>query len=101
MNRIAIGKGGSWFDLDAASRWDEACEFDGRNMISRATGSQWDHELLFRTRQGTWIINQYSACQGSIETYEKVSEEEAARWVTGQGLEAPESLSSAVDSLEV
>ena len=101
MNRIAIGKGGSWFDLDTARRWDEACEFDGRNLISRATGSQWDHELLFKTQQGTWILNQYSAHQGTLESYEQINEEAAARWFTSQGLDAPKSLGSHVEGLEI
>ena len=56
MRRQALTDGtGRWFDLDAAKRFDEATIWDGRNRISLATGSQWDHEALYRT--GQWPLD--------------------------------------------
>lgn len=47
----------SWFELDKAEQVaDQVTEWDGRNHISRATGSQWVDEELWRTAGGAWVI---------------------------------------------
>ena len=46
-----------WFDRDAAKgRYDEDTRWDGSNHVSVATGSQWDHEMLYRTPQDRWVL---------------------------------------------
>jgi hypothetical protein len=70
-----------WFDRDAADRYSEATDWDGHNHISRATRSQWDHETLYRTTGGRWILNAWSRRQGSLETFEFVTAEDAKTWL--------------------
>ena len=54
QNRIVIqdeeGEStGRWFDPEKAEKWEEATRWTWQNHISRATGSQWEHEELSRT----------------------------------------------------
>ncbi|MBZ5574867.1 MAG: hypothetical protein LAO09_23685 [Acidobacteriia bacterium] len=45
MTRQALTDGsGAWFDRSAAEAFEESTTWDGRNHISDATGSQWNHE---------------------------------------------------------
>lgn len=80
MNRQPLDDGG-WFDLDTAEHWDEATRHDGRNMISIATGSQWDHEELYRTRKGLWVLHAWSQWQGSTESWQRLSTPIAIEWL--------------------
>jgi len=85
MNRIALTDGsGKWFDSDKAECYKEDTYHDGINLISKATGSQWEHEAIYLTKGGTFILNHWSNYQGSRETYEEISKEEAARWFAKQ-----------------
>lgn len=73
---------GSIVDTDNASdHWNEATRWDGNNHISVATGSQWGHERLYRSRRGRFYINRTSQWQGSVESCEWLSNETAARWL--------------------
>jgi len=74
------------FDASAAERWVEGCTFDGRNHISCATGSEWDHESLYRTKTGgRWVVRSYSDWQGAPDFYRFVSPEDACRWLVVNG----------------
>ena len=74
-----------WFDIDAAEKFSEDTYFDGSNMISKATGSQRAHEALYRTKGGRWVLNcWWSQWQGSRETYEFISDDEAREWLIAQ-----------------
>ena len=91
MRRIALTDGsGRWFDLDSAEKFDEATFWDGRNRISRATGSQWDHETLYRTKSGHWVKHWQSQWQGSVDRWELISDDEAARWLIQNGYDLVE-----------
>jgi len=82
MRRQALTDGtGRWFDLDKAERFEVATFWDGRNRISLATGSQWDHECLYRTVSGRWIKHWWSQWQGTVDRWEEISEAEAAAWL--------------------
>lgn len=72
---------GSWFDLECAEKFCESKHFDGRNYVSDATGSQWEHESLYRTRTGRWVKNAWSDWQGGYDTWEFVSAAEACSWL--------------------
>jgi len=90
MNRVNIydretQKLVGWFDIDAAEKFSEDTWFDGSNQISKATGSQWAHEALYRTKGGRWVLNRWSQWQGSRETWEFISETEAREWLLAQG----------------
>ncbi len=57
MQRTVLTEGsGRWFDASKAQAWEERTEWDGSNHISLATGSQWDHERLYRTAKGEWTV---------------------------------------------
>jgi len=72
---------GRWFDFDSVIDFDENSDWDGNNFISAATGSQWDHEKLYYTRSGRWILNEWSQWQGTTETYEEIGQETATQWL--------------------
>lgn len=84
-----------WFDSDAegAKEFKEDTNWDGNNSISVATGSQWDHEILYRTRKGAWVKNTWSQMQGTIERYFEIAEEDAAQWLLENGHELPDGFS--------
>lgn len=85
MARVPLTDDSSkWFDNEKAVKFGEDTWWDGRNRISRATGSQWNHEVLYYTKGGNWILNAWSQYQGSGESYETVSEETAIAWLISQ-----------------
>jgi hypothetical protein len=77
-----------WFDDDKATRYDEDTEFDGSNHISVATGTQWDHQGLYRTAGGRWVLFAFSDYQGTLPTYEFVSEDRAREWLLANSHDA-------------
>lgn len=82
MERKALTDGsGRWFDESSAVKFRETRRHNGNNWISRATGSQWNHEWLFYTRSGRWVLNCFSDYQGSLETYEEIDESDAIAWL--------------------
>jgi len=76
-----------WFDKDTAESWEEATYFNGNNHISKATGSQWEHETLFRTAKGRWVVFHRSQWQGSTDTWCEVSKADAVKWLLANGHE--------------
>ena len=87
MHRIAVNDPdtgavtGTWFDRDRATKYEEDRDYDGSRWISRATGSQWNHEVLFRTASGRWILNEWSQYGNRLEKYYEVSEATAHAWL--------------------
>ena len=82
MDRIAMTDGsGRWFDRDSADKFEEGMFWDGNNNISMATHSQTEHEELYRTASGKWVLNCWSQWQGVLETYEIVDDDFAAKWL--------------------
>lgn len=70
-----------WFNAETAELFKEATYWDGNNWISKATGSQWNHEALYLTASGAFILNTWSQWQGTCETYEKIGKKEAMEWL--------------------
>ena len=70
-----------WFDRAKAERFAEATRWDGNNHISIATGNQWDHEALYRTAGGRWVLHSWSQYQGRPERYQFVDDDEAREWL--------------------
>lgn len=102
MSRVALtDEGGRWFDDDKADRFDEDTYWNGSNHISKATGSQWEHEAMYRTAGGVWILNCWSQCQGSVETYEEISKKSAAAWFVKNGHEPHEDFEDEFNALEI
>ena len=75
---------GHWFDTSAAEKYDEATHWDGNNNISNATGSQWDHEMLYHSAKGAWIMHRWSQWQGRGESYAVISAKDAYAWLIAQ-----------------
>lgn len=100
MNRIALSDG-RWFDKDKARKYGEAREHDGNNYISKTTGSQWDHEALYLTAMGAWVLYRWSQYQGRLDTHKTIEPEQAARWLIRNDEELPESLAQFEQELEV
>lgn len=70
-----------WFDRAKAERFEEATHWDGNNHISHATGSQWDHEELYRTAGGRWVLHFWSQYQGHPCGYRFVGDDRAREWL--------------------
>jgi hypothetical protein len=80
-------------DTDNANKhWDENTRWNGNNHISVATGSQWEHQILYMSRRGRFYIERTSQWQGSTPSAEWVSNEEAARWLLANEHEIPDNL---------
>jgi len=105
MARTALtDNSGQWFDDSKADLYEEDTYHDGRNWISKATGSQWKHESIYVTKSGQFILNHYSNYQGSRETYESISKEEAAVWFAKQSFsddDIPDVFKKEVADLEI
>ena len=69
------------FNRDKATEYPEGTRFDGNNHISLATGTQWEHEALFRTAGGRWVLNWWSQWQGTVPTWQYVEPEWAREWL--------------------
>lgn len=87
----------------AARHWDEGTRWNGNNHISRATGSQWEHQTLYESRKGRYYVERTSQWQGSLPSAEWVSEQEAVRWLLTNEYEAddiPEKLRHLIEKIE-
>lgn len=83
MARVIVGD--SWFDDEKATHYEEDTYFDGNNHISAATGSQWEHERLYRTRTGKFVLNCWSQMSDSRESYEIIDDDQANAWLARNG----------------
>jgi hypothetical protein len=95
---------GKWFDPETAKTYEEKTRWDGSNHISLATGSQWNHETLFHTTSGAWVLLASSQWQGSLDSYTVITPAAAARWFAVNQYDdsdVPEELRSYLASEEV
>ena len=84
---------GRWFDPTKAKKWEEGTRWDGNNHVSLAPGCEkFDHETLYRTTGGSWIVYHWSQWQGSRDYYQQVSPEQAAEWLIACEHEIPKAL---------
>lgn len=91
---------GTVVDTDkATASWNEDTRWDGSNHISVATGSQWHHQTLFKSRKGRYYIEHTSQWQGAREHVEWVSLEEATRWLLANDRVLPEDLAHLEDEV--
>jgi hypothetical protein len=91
MTCVALTDGsGGWFNPDTSQRFEEDTFFDGKNRRSKATGEQWVHEVLYRTRLGNYVLQRWSQQDfGPWETYERISPERAVAWLIQNGYDLP------------
>ena len=75
-----------WFDPDKAEAFEERVEFDGRNFVSTAPGvGQFEHEILYRTAGGRWVICRWSQRAGVEPVHRFIGDREAREWLTIAG----------------
>lgn len=84
MSRVNLGEG-RWFETKRAKSWDENTRWNGNNHVSCATGTQWDHERLWRTGKGVYVLHHWSQWQGSGESWTIVDDHTAHTWLVDQG----------------
>ena len=84
---------------NATQHWNEDTRWNGNNHISVATGSQWEHQTLYRSRRGRYYLEHESQWQGSTSSAEWVSNEEAARWLLANNETVPEELEAVAESV--
>ena len=91
MTRQVLSDGsGRWFDLNQVEKFDEETRWNGSNHISCATGSQWEHQTLYRTKSRLWIIHAWSQWQGTLDSWTEISDDEAAIWLVENEHEHPD-----------
>jgi len=76
----------------ASAEWEEAIDWNGQNFVSRATGSKWEHETLYRSSKGRYYIERTSQRQGSSPYAELVTNKRAAAWLLANDHELPQDL---------
>lgn len=99
MARYRMSDGTVVDTKNATKSWEEATRWDGHNHISVATGSQWDHQTLYRSRRGRYYIEHESQWQCSAPSAEWVSNEEACRWLLANSREVPEELGGVAEEV--
>ena len=80
MDRVRLNCGG-WFNRASADSFEESTRWNGNNHISVNTGSQWDHEQLYKTAKGKWVLHSWSQWQGSTESWQVIGEHQAYAWL--------------------
>lgn len=85
-NRIALTDGSNtYFDKDHATEYDEDTNWDGHNYVSVATGSDFNHQILYRTANGRWVLHSWSQREGSMDKYEAIPDADAFGWLVCNG----------------
>ena len=87
-------------DTDRATKhWTEDTRWNGNNHISLATGSQWEHETLYRSRKGRFYVEHTSQWQGSTPHVNWVDNQTAVSWLLANGHEVPEELAALAEEI--
>lgn len=92
MTRYRMDDGKIVDTANATDTWGEERDFDGKNQISRNTGSQWEHETLYSSAKGRYYIVSTSDWQGSQSTARWVEDREAVGWLLLNEHEMPAEL---------
>jgi hypothetical protein len=74
----------------ATESWNEATDFNGSNHISVNTGSQWDHERLYKTAKGRYWLESYSQRDRVACEARWTEPREAAEWLLANDHKLPD-----------
>ena len=86
MARHTISNGVIVDTTDCAKSWDEDSCWDGRKHVSRATGSEWNHQGLYLTKDGRYYVLHWSQWKDADPPFATfVSKQEAAAWLLKNG----------------
>lgn len=92
MARFKMDDGAIIDTKKALQSWEECTDWNGNNHISRATGSQWNHETLYKSAKGNYYIVSSSQIQGNMDYARWVTPQDAARWLLLMEEDLPEDL---------
>jgi hypothetical protein len=70
-----------WFDPDKAENIVDDTRWDGNNSVSVHASDRFAHEALYRTAKGRWVLHRWSQRQGSVPTYEFITDDTARTWL--------------------
>lgn len=84
----------------AKHSFDETTRWDGRNHISVATSSQWEHETLYQSAKGRYYVEHRSQWQGSTPSARWVEPAEAAAWLLMNEHEVPDDLDETANAIK-
>ncbi len=74
-----------WFDpAKAVEAVEEDTRWDGSNNVS-IHGGRWEHEKLYRTPGGRWVLNHWSQWEGGQDTYRFLGDQAAKQWLLVNG----------------
>ena len=79
----------------ATASHEEKTDWNGRNHISRNTGSQWEHETLYRSAKGRYYVVHTSQMEGTLPSAEWLEPARAAAWMLLNDCEIPPELAEA------
>ena len=80
--------------------WHEDTRWDGSNNISVATGSQWEHQTLYRSAKGHFYLECSSNWQGSLSTAAWIQPQEAAVWLVLNNHATPADIAIYAEDIE-
>jgi hypothetical protein len=70
-----------WFDIDKAAVFGESTEWDGQNQRGVHVDHWADHQVLYRTTGGRWVLHVWSQRQGKAPTWKFITDKEAREWL--------------------
>ena len=99
MSRYKMDDGTVIDTKNSIADWDEARRWDGQNMISVASGSQWHHEKLRKSRKGRYYIEYESQWGNCLPRADWISKRAAAAWLLANGHGIPDDLAAEADAV--
>ncbi len=87
MNKVPLNdNSGRWFDLQSARSWPEAVMLasDG-TPVSRATGNSWEHETLYLTTHGSFVLGFFDEHNPSHTQFVEWDQTRAVKWLISNG----------------
>jgi len=94
-----------WFARHKSIEFSETLTWDGNSHISNATGSLWDHETLYFTKGGNWVLHWIRELNPITESFSMIPENAAIDWLISQSKtecdnieELPKSVQEAIKS---
>lgn len=70
-----------WFDLDRATDYQEATDWDGQNQVSIPAAGRYEHQILYHTAGQRWVLHTWSQWSGAGPTYKFIADSEARDWL--------------------
>src|SRR5882724_2970429 len=80
-NLVLQGKVAGHFDIDKAEQINEDTYWDGHNHVSVQTNDFAEHQVLYRTSGGRWVLHGWSQWQGTQPTYRYITDDTAEAWL--------------------